>query len=94
MGFKDRAKKTDQDSDAADKFIAAADKTNDEIEKEEETGRLDPNATKKKQLGIKVNEYEMLLIQRLAEKIDRSISGTIRYALNKAIKDHSVKKRQ
>lgn len=91
MAFKDRTKNTDEEN-ALDKFISSADKTNDEIEEENE--KLDPNSTRKKQLGIKVNEYEMLLIQRLAEKIDRSISGTIRYALNKAIKDHSVKKRQ
>jgi hypothetical protein len=94
MAFKDRTKNTNKENDATDKFISAADKTRDEIEKEEETEKLDPGATRKKQLGIKVNEYEMLLIQRLSEKIDRSISGTIRYALNKAIKDHSVKKRQ
>lgn len=92
MAFKDRTKNTNEENNAADRFIAAADKTSHEIE--EEKGKLDPNATRKKQLGIKVNDYEMLLIQRLSDKLDRSISATIRYSLNKAIKDHSVKKRQ
>jgi hypothetical protein len=94
MAFKDRSIKIDKDTAAEDKFISGADKTSNEIEKEEEIVKLDPNARKKIQVGLKVNDYEMLLIKRLSEKIDRSISGTIRYAINKAIKDHSVKKRQ
>lgn len=94
MAFKDRSIKSDKDTAAEDKFISGADKTCNEIEKEEEIVKLDPNARKKIQVGLKVNDYEMLLIKRLSEKIDRSISGTIRYAINKAIKDHSVKKRQ
>jgi len=94
MAFKERTIKSDQDLAAEEKFIAGADKTADEVEKEAEVEKLDPNAVRKKQLGIKVNDYEMLLLQRLADKTDRTISATIRYAINKAIKDHSVKKRQ
>ena len=78
MAFKDRSKPaTTSEAD----FIAGADKTKTELE------LGNPKATRTKQLGIKVNAYEYAQIEALASKLDRSIAATLRYAVNKAIKE-------
>lgn len=84
MAFKDRSKKM-ADEKLVDEFVSKADKTNDELD------ALDPKATRKKQLGIKVNEHEFQQLEALAEQLDRSITATIRYALNKTIREELIK---
>lgn len=81
MAFKDRSiKKKEND------FIHKADKTTNEL-------NLDPRATRKKQLGIKVNTYEYRQLEELAQQLDRSIASTMRYAINKTIREELIKKR-
>jgi len=81
MAFKDRNKLIIDNTNQVNKFIANADKTKLEIEQE------NPKATRKKQLGIKVNDYEYAQIEALAEKLDRSIAATLRYSINKIIRE-------
>ncbi len=84
MAFKDRSKKM-ADEKLVDEFVSKADKTSDELD------ALNPKATRKKQLGIKVNEHEFQQLEALAEQLDRSITATIRYALNKTIREELIK---
>lgn len=84
MAFKDRSKKV-ADEKLIDEFVNKADKTNNELE------AADPKATRTKQLGIKVNEYELQQLETLAEQLDRSITATIRYAINKTIREELIK---
>lgn len=84
MAFKDRSKKM-ADEKRVDEFVNKADKTNDQLE------ALDPKAIRTKQLGIKVNEYELQQLETLAEQLDRSITATIRYAINKTIREELIK---
>lgn len=84
MAFKDRSKKM-ADEKLVDEFVNKADKTNDQLE------ALDPKAIRTKQLGIKVNEYELQQLETLAEQLDRSITATIRYAINKTIREELIK---
>ena len=78
MAFKDRSKQTTANEEA---FIKGADKTKKDI------NLGNPKATRDKQLGIKVNSYEYAQIEELATKLDRSIAATLRYAINKAIRE-------
>lgn len=82
MAFKDRSKKSSDDQKIED-FISKADKTENDLQSE----NLDPKATRTKQLGIKVNEFEYRQLEALAEKLDRSIASTMRYAINKTIRE-------
>ena len=88
MIFKDRSKKSIAEKHSAS-FISKADKTDDEIK--HENGNLDSKATRKKQLGIKVNPYEYKQLEALAGQLDRSIASTMRYASNKVIKEELIK---
>lgn len=83
MSFKDRSKKVSDEKKVED-FINKADKTDVEMKADIET--LDPKATRKRQLGIKVNPYEFGQLEALAEQLDRSIASTMRYAINKTIR--------
>lgn len=78
MAFKNRSKQTTANEEA---FIKGADKTKEDI------NLGNPKATRDKQLGIKVNSYEYAQIEELATKLDRSIAATLRYAINKAIRE-------
>jgi hypothetical protein len=78
MAFKDRGKSTMTTEEA---FITGVDKSKNEV-------KLDnPKETRNKQLGIKVNSYEYAQIEALAIKLDRSIAATLRYAINKVIRE-------
>jgi len=76
--FKVRTATTTQKED---KFIEGVDNKLSEID-------MNPKATRTRQLGIKVNAYEYERIEALANELDRSIASTLRYAVNKAIKDN------
>lgn len=84
MSFKDRKNNRADKKDVED-FINKADKTSLEISTDSEI--LDPKATRKRQLGIKVNPYEFGQLEALAEQLDRSIASTMRYAINKTIRE-------
>jgi len=81
MGFKDRKK-----TNLANDFIHQVDQSpNTNVIPQEST--LNPKAVRKRQLGIKVNAYEYQQLEELAEMLDRSITSTMRYAINKLIKE-------
>ena len=91
MAFKDRSttKKTATDIKLADKFVKGADKTKVEIMAD--NSNLDPKATRTKQIGLKVNQYEYTQLEALANQFNRTVADTMRYAINKVIKNELPK---
>lgn len=59
----------------------------EEFIKEPDTVESNPKAKRVKQLGIKVNDHEYALLEQAAERLNRTITDTMRYLIFKGIKD-------